>query len=589
MIIGLIFTIVLPYIYFHKHHNAFPRFKLTQEEEDIFEHEKKVEWDGQDIAGFLFASLMITIAAGGGIGGGGVLVPTYIFILGFEPKFAIPLSNCTILGSSISNLILNVNKRHDYADRPLIDWDIMLMMEPLTVAGALVGTFVNVISPPWLITIMLVLLLTATAIKTLKKGIKKYDQETAKFERQASIKLEELSIPLHNNNIGDPAMYSSPRGAKPDGYSDLTREEVLVWTPQDVKDWWARTLTSGCQEYVYIVDECEIDGADLLDLDYVSLQQYDVKKMHIMKILRHIKQMKTSLGLYDIAATALADSKQDPRNQEEDHRPMNDDLEPIPEGASDPRRVKAEAENNGELIEILENESIHPAWKVGLMFLCCGGLLVFTILKGGGDINPLDLQCGEFLYWTITLAAIPWVLMISYFARQHLIEQFYKKEHVGYQYLPQDIVWDERATIRYPLICSTAGLAAGMFGVGGGIVKGPLMLEMNVYAPVTSATSATMILFTSSGASVSYLLFQQLNLNYAFVLFILGMIWTLFGQIALNKLVKASGRNSYIILIIGLTVALSALAMGYESSGNLVDLFTGNAEGGGDICGAGGE
>ena len=63
------------------------------------------------------------------------------------------------------------------------------------------------------------------------------------------------------------------------------------------------------------------------------------------------------------------------------------------------------------------------------------------------------------------------------------------------------------------------------------------------------------------------------------------MIWTLFGQIALNKLVKASGRNSYIILIIGLTVALSALAMGYESSGNLVDLFTGNAEGGGDICG----
>merc|ERR1712013_740827 len=83
---------------------------------------------GQDIAGFMFASLMITIAAGGGIGGGGVLVPTYIFILGFEPKYAIPLSNCTILGSSISNLILNVNKRHDYADRPRIDWDIMLMI-----------------------------------------------------------------------------------------------------------------------------------------------------------------------------------------------------------------------------------------------------------------------------------------------------------------------------------------------------------------------------------------------------------------------------------------------------------------------------
>ena len=39
--------------------------------------------------------------SGGGIGGGGVLVPSYIFILGFEPHVAIPLSNATILGSSL--------------------------------------------------------------------------------------------------------------------------------------------------------------------------------------------------------------------------------------------------------------------------------------------------------------------------------------------------------------------------------------------------------------------------------------------------------------------------------------------------------
>merc|ERR1719447_2046182 len=117
--------------------------------------------------------------------------------------------------------------------------------------------------------------------------------------------------------------------------------------------------------------------------------------------------------------------------------------------------------------------------------------------------------------------------MISQIARSHLLQVYQAKKDCGYQYLPQDIVWDERATIRYPLICSTAGLAAGMFGVGGGIVKGPLMLEMNVYAPVTSATSATMILFTSSAASVSYLLFQQLNLHYAQVLFVLGIIFTL--------------------------------------------------------------
>jgi len=61
------------------------------------------------------------VAAGGGIGGGGVLVPTYIFVLGFQPEIAIPLSNATILGASLANCILNVNKRHPLANRPLID------------------------------------------------------------------------------------------------------------------------------------------------------------------------------------------------------------------------------------------------------------------------------------------------------------------------------------------------------------------------------------------------------------------------------------------------------------------------------------
>jgi hypothetical protein len=34
--------------------------------------------------------------------------------------------------------------------------------------------------------------------------------------------------------------------------------------------------------------------------------------------------------------------------------------------------------------------------------------------------------------------------------------------------------WTPRATLPYPLICTAAGLIADMFGVGGGIVQGPL-------------------------------------------------------------------------------------------------------------------
>jgi len=544
----------------------------AQIEEDEYEHERDITLDGRDWAGFSLAALLIMIAAGGGIGGGGVLVPTYIFVLGFSPKYAIPLSNCTILGSSISNLILNINKRHPYADRPLIDWDIMLMMEPLTVAGALVGTFINVISPPWLITIMLVVLLVSAAYRTLSKGVKKFKEESLKME-QAAIRMDtNPSQPATKDGYEALGAAAEKQETGKDNYNAQT---VLAWTSADVKKWWKLSLPPGCQEYIHIVDECELDGADLIDLDYISLSQFDVKKMLIMKILRRIKLLKQSLGIQENPQTGGAVVKVGGGDDD-----VNDQ-----NGA----RAKAQSEGNQALVDILEGESIHPPWKVFLMFATTGGMLLLTILKGGGDINPLNLECGQTLYWVLTVAALPWVLLISFIARRHLLSMYYAKQEAGFEYLETDVQWDERATVRYPAICSTAGLCAGMFGIGGGIVKGPLMLEMGVLAPVTSATSATMILFTSSGASVSYLLFQQLNLHYGIVLFCLGLVFTMIGQIALSKVVKASGRNSLIILIIGITVALSAVAMGIESSGALIDLFNGHAESGGDICGAGGE
>jgi hypothetical protein len=64
-----------------------------------------------------------------------------------------------------------------------------------------------------------------------------------------------------------------------------------------------------------------------------------------------------------------------------------------------------------------------------------------------------------------------------------------------------DIVWDPKTTVLYPAMCSFAGLIAGMFGVGGGIVKGPLMLALGVLPEVAAATSATMILFTACAPS----------------------------------------------------------------------------------------
>jgi len=96
----------------------------------------------------------------------------------------IPLSNVTIFGGAVANMVLNLRKRHPLADRPLINWDLILVMEPLTIAGALIGAFLYKILPEQFLTVMLVLLLSCTAYNSLKKAMKMYKAESRKLREQ---------------------------------------------------------------------------------------------------------------------------------------------------------------------------------------------------------------------------------------------------------------------------------------------------------------------------------------------------------------------------------------------------------------------
>jgi Sulfite exporter TauE/SafE len=104
--------------------------------ETVAAHKDLFPLDQSDYLGTALVGIGLMIAASGGVGGGGILVPLLIIVYGFHPKNAIALSNFTILGSSVTNMVLNVYKRHPEADRPLVDWDLILVMEPLTMAGA---------------------------------------------------------------------------------------------------------------------------------------------------------------------------------------------------------------------------------------------------------------------------------------------------------------------------------------------------------------------------------------------------------------------------------------------------------------------
>lgn len=166
---------------------TFENAKRMMAEHYAYEHHKPLlPLSARDFRGIFSAILGLMIAAGGGIGGGGILVPIFILVMGFTPKHAIPLSNITVFGGSLANTYLNARKRHPLADRPLVDWDLILIMEPLTIAGALMGAFLNKLLKEEVLAVMLVLLLSFTAYNTLKKAMKMYRRESLAMKEQSS-------------------------------------------------------------------------------------------------------------------------------------------------------------------------------------------------------------------------------------------------------------------------------------------------------------------------------------------------------------------------------------------------------------------
>ena len=63
----------------------------------------------------IFSLLLILLTSGltniGGVGGGEILVPLFVFLFNFTIDNAIPLSKLTIFSGAITNIFLIFNKR----------------------------------------------------------------------------------------------------------------------------------------------------------------------------------------------------------------------------------------------------------------------------------------------------------------------------------------------------------------------------------------------------------------------------------------------------------------------------------------------
>ena len=103
------------------------------------------------------------------------------------------------------------------------------------------------------------------------------------------------------------------------------------------------------------------------------------------------------------------------------------------------------------------------------------------------------------------------------------------------------------------------GLLAGLLGIGGGLVIGPMLLDMGINPIISATTSNFLVLFTSSSTTVQFLILGMINIENCFIYGVCSIIGSIIGTIFIQNLIKKTGRTSILVFTLATVLGLSSI------------------------------
>ncbi|KAF7099544.1 hypothetical protein CFC21_101168 [Triticum aestivum] len=202
-------------------------------------------------------------------------------------------------------------------------------------------------------------------------------------------------------------------------------------------------------------------------------------------------------------------------------------------------------------------------WKeVGLLAFVWVAFLALQVTKN-------YMATCSIWYWVLNLLQIPVSVGVAMYEAVGLVQgrrviSSKKNEHNSLR---------AHQLLVYCFLGVTAGVVAGLLGVGGGSIMGPLFLELGVPPQVASATATFAMMFSSSMSVVEYYLLNRFPVPYAVYLTILAFFAAIIGQRVVRKLIDLLGRASIIVFILSFMIFISALSLGGVGISNTIHKF----------------
>ena len=125
-----------------------PYFKCGISKPNVCGHKKLFPPTRLEIGGYFVFAIIKALSNIAGIGGGGVSVPILMGMFYFDTKPAVAISSFAIFITTLATFIINFRKKHP--EKPnvvIIDYSVVTIMMPCTLAGSQIGGLILVLFP----------------------------------------------------------------------------------------------------------------------------------------------------------------------------------------------------------------------------------------------------------------------------------------------------------------------------------------------------------------------------------------------------------------------------------------------------------
>ena len=194
--------------------------------------------------------------------------------------------------------------------------------------------------------------------------------------------------------------------------------------------------------------------------------------------------------------------------------------------------------------------------KTNLLLVLGSSLVVLlsSLIKGGKGVQSIaGIDQYSALGWLVLGGAqiICFISSIIIYNREK-----HAMSHINELDTPTSIFMKKLTVKSY-----IGGILAGSLGIGGGMVIGPVLLNLNMQPKVAAAISGFVVLFTSMSTSLQFFIAGAFESRFVFYFMTTSAIGSIIGNMIISKLMVKYKRESFLVFLLLILFLCSTITL----------------------------